>query len=153
MVGIEKNEIIDFRIVLGRYLRFWYLFLISAILCLALAFAYLWYVRPTFEAKAVLLIKDEKKGLSAGNDIMKELELFGGNKLVENEIEVLKSRGLMEKVVDDLNLTVAYFKPQTYNRAIQLFKNLPISISVLSFKKDTINEPFTVEAKDNKFFT
>ncbi len=56
------------------------------------------------------MIKDEKKGLGGSQgDMLSELSnQFGGNKLVENEVEILKSQTLMEQVVKDLSLDVAY---------------------------------------------
>jgi len=131
----ETNlEKIDYRLLLLKYLKYWYFFPIFVIISFAIAYFYLWYVRPVFEANAVIMIKDEKKGIGGGNDILKDLEAFGGNKIVENELEILKSRSLMQKVVDGLNLSVAYFIENTYNRSTEVFGKNPFVFKIESLK-------------------
>lgn len=105
----QEEESIDVRALVWRYLRKWYLFVIFLLAAFAVAFLYLRYTRPVYEVSSVMMIKDEKKGMTGGMDILKDLDL-GGNKLVENEIEVLKSRTLMKKVVETLRLNVGYYR-------------------------------------------
>lgn len=107
---LDKEEDFDIRVFFMKYLRYWYWFFISLAITGIWAFLYLRYTTPIYQVNSVLLIKDEKKGGMAGNDVLKDLELFSGNKIVENEVEVLKSRTLIEKVVNELNLTVSYFQ-------------------------------------------
>lgn len=106
----KKEDDFDIRVFFMKYLRYWYWFVVSLAITGTLAFLYLRYTIPIYQVSSILLIKDEKKGGMIGNDILKDLELFSGNKIVENEMEVLKSRTLMEKVVNELNLTVSYFQ-------------------------------------------
>ena len=46
----------------SKYLPYWPLFLLSIIIGIGLAFVYLRYTIPVYEATATLIIKDEKKG-------------------------------------------------------------------------------------------
>jgi uncharacterized protein involved in exopolysaccharide biosynthesis len=68
-----------------------------------------------------------KKG-DGGNEMLKELEMFSGNKIVENEMEILKSRTIIAKVVHDLNLTVSYFQKGDIRAYDEIFKESPIWI-------------------------
>jgi tyrosine-protein kinase Etk/Wzc len=103
----EINEV-NLREQLDKYLIHWKWFVLSALLCLVLAFLYLRYTTPSYEASTSVLVKDEKKGgmlseLSAFSD----LGLGGGSvNNVDNEIEILKSRTLVESTVKKLNLNV-----------------------------------------------
>jgi len=66
------------------------------------------YANPVYNAVASIIVKDEKKGAEVmDNSLMKEIGLGGNNKLVENEIEILKSYDLMEAVVNRLQLYVS----------------------------------------------
>lgn len=57
-----------------------------------------------------MLVKDEKKGADLVNsDLLQGLSGLGGKSNVDNEVEIFKSRTLMEKVVQDLQLNVRYF--------------------------------------------
>ena len=92
----------------SRMLQLWPWFLLSLAICLSLAYLYLRYSNPVYNAAASIIVKDEKKGAEvADNSLMKEIGLGGNNKLVENEIEILKSYDLMESVVNNLQLFVS----------------------------------------------
>lgn len=97
------------RTILFKYLPYWPLFIIFAIVCVGIAYLYLWYATPTYQATASIIIKDQKKG----SDDSKEeasLKLINDSKIIENEIEVIKSRTIMENVVEKLHLYAPVFK-------------------------------------------
>src|SRR6266496_3239787 len=92
----------------SRMLQLWPWFLLSLAICLSLTYLYLRYSNPVYNAVASIIVKDEKKGAEVvDNLLMKEIGLEGNNKLVENEIEILKSYDLMEAVVNDLQLFIS----------------------------------------------
>ena len=92
-----------FRDVLNKYMPFWPLFVLLVALGLAGAWVYLRYKVPVYKASATILVKDDKKGMD-GTSIMESMDMFGGKKIVENEIEVIKSRTLAREVVRELKL-------------------------------------------------
>ncbi|MGO4770129.1 GumC family protein [Flavobacterium sp. W22_SRS_FK3] len=107
---VVEDEIkeLNLREQLDKYIIHWKWFTLSVVLCLVLAFLYLRYTTPSYEASTSILVKDEKKGgmlseLSAFSD----LGIGGGSvNNVDNEIEILKSRTLIESTVKQLNLNV-----------------------------------------------
>jgi tyrosine-protein kinase Etk/Wzc len=61
--------------------------------------------------ESTLLIKDDKKGPGAsGGAMFAELDIFGTSKNLDNEIEVLKSRTLMQRVLKELNLQTSFYE-------------------------------------------
>lgn len=104
----QYAEGFSFKRWFSRMLQFWPWFLLSLAICLTLAYLYLRYTNPVYNAVASIVVKDEKKGAELlDNSMMKEIGLGGNNKLVENEIEILKSYDLMEAVVNHLQLYVS----------------------------------------------
>ena len=89
--------------LLFRYLPYWPLFVVMLILGVAAAYLYIRYAVPVYQANASILIKDEKKGVN-DSKVVDQMNLFGSNKIVENEIEMIRSRGLLKNVVEKLNL-------------------------------------------------
>ena len=82
----------------------------SIIVCLIIGNLYLRYTLPIYRSYAELLINDSKKGGSTGQeDIMQLLKVSNNRINVENEIEILKSRSLMIKVVQKLPINIRYF--------------------------------------------
>jgi tyrosine-protein kinase Etk/Wzc len=89
--------------IITKYLPYWPMFLVAICLALAIAFFYLRLTTPIYEATATILIKDEKKG-NEDSKLMESLDQISSKKIVENEIEILQSRTLMENVVKALAL-------------------------------------------------
>jgi len=89
--------------LLAKYIPYWPLFILVSALAIGAAYVYLRYATPIYEAKATMIIKDEKRG-SEDSKLMESLNLIASKKVVENEIEVLQSRSLMEQVVRKLRL-------------------------------------------------
>lgn len=142
----KEEEKIDLRSIAYRYIRNWYLFVIFLLLAFTGAFFYLTYSRPVYEVSSVVLIKDDKKGLG-GNDFLKDLEMMGGNKIVENEMEVFKSRSLMKKVVESLRLNVIYTK-KSNPIDVDLYGKSPIWMQIEQMKNPVYNQKFIVRLLD-----
>jgi uncharacterized protein involved in exopolysaccharide biosynthesis len=85
------------------------LFLLSVAIALFLAFVYLRYTTRIYSATGSMLIKSEQQG-GGGSDRLEDILKGGDNRTqnIMNEIEVLKSRPLMERVVEKLNLEFSY---------------------------------------------
>ena len=89
--------------LVSKYLPFWPLFLVSLLVAMAGAYAYLRYTVPLYEANATIIIKDEKKG-NDDSKLIESMDLINTKKIIENEIEVLQSRSLMTAVAKKLRL-------------------------------------------------
>ncbi|MFN2439537.1 MAG: GumC family protein [Chitinophagaceae bacterium] len=96
----EQNLLAQLRF---RYFPYWPLFLALMILFVTAAWAYIKITVPLYESSASILIKDERKGVD-DSKMIESLNLISTKKIVENEIEVLKSRSLMNEVVKNLFL-------------------------------------------------
>lgn len=97
-----NNETLFSRL-LEKYVPYWPLFLILAICSFSAAYAYIKITPKKYQSTASLIIKDEKKG-NDDSRIMESLNLMGSKKIIENEIEVLKSRPVIETVVKEFHL-------------------------------------------------
>jgi capsular exopolysaccharide synthesis family protein len=102
-VEIEDRESNIIEKIASNYLPYWPLLLLFIFLSLTAAYVYLRYATPMYAAQATIIIKDNSKG---GDDskVMDQLNLIASNKSIENEIQVLQSRALMETVVKRLFL-------------------------------------------------
>ena len=108
---MEEEDTIDIKEILLKYIFHWKYFLLSTVICLGLGFTYLRFHPPLYEVSATILIKDDKDGGSIGDELsaFADMGLMGGKGNIDNEIEILKSRSLMTKVVNELKLNVSYF--------------------------------------------
>ena len=129
---VQEHEF-HLRDTLDKYLVHWKWFLIGIGSCLFFAFLYLKYSTPQYQATTTILVKDEKKGsmlseLSAFSDLGLAAG-FKGN--VDNEIEILKSRTLVESTVRKLNLNVTlYIKGSLIDS--EIYGNSPIEVNFIN---------------------
>lgn len=100
-MGEESNDI---KILITKALNNWYLFAIFLTLFLGLGYYFIKTTAPTFEAKALLLLKEDKKSEFDQESLFADLEILQGRKVIENEIQVLSSTPLMEEVIRNLEL-------------------------------------------------
>lgn len=118
------------RTYLLPYLRQWPWFVLSLSLALAGAYAFLLYKQPVYRIQASLLLQDEKRGNTQTNPL-KELEVYSPKKVVENELEVLHSFTLMNRVVSDLHLDIRYFEKTSVGKR-ELYTDSPVRLLIES---------------------
>lgn len=99
----EETEENILSVLLFRFLPYWPLFIFLMVLMGIGATLYLRYATPMYSANATILIKDQKKGVD-DSKMVESLDMYNSNKIVENEIVVLSSKGLMQQVVKNLHL-------------------------------------------------
>ena len=87
--------------LLFKYLPYWPIFIAFLLISLCGAWYYLRITPKKFEIEAVVLIKDEKKGTGEGETVT-SIQQINTKKIVENEIEIFRSRTLMAEVVKNL---------------------------------------------------
>lgn len=136
--------------ILFRYLPYWPIFLLFLILTILGAWYYLKITPPKHEISASILIKDEKKGSTEGQTI-NQLNQIAEKRIVENEIEILQSRTLMQQVVNNLNLYASFYEEDDKFASKSAYSSSPVKIhfadpSIIS-KTDKI--PFQFSEKDS----
>src|SRR5579875_1283457 len=118
--------------IVSRYLKYWYLFIISIVLCMGLAYLYIQYAPPVYSISTTLLINEDKKG----DGVLKEtafsdLNMFKTTRSVDNEMQVLRSVNLFEEVFNRLSLQTRYFKDTLFIGKRELYGNqLPVKVTV-----------------------
>src|SRR6185312_15951730 len=105
----EETEEVSVSDLLYKFIPYWPIFVILLIITLTGAWIYLRYTMPVYKTTATLLIKDDKNTPPNANDLMQSFDMFGSKKIVENEVEVLQSKTLMQQVVKDLHLYAPVF--------------------------------------------
>ncbi|MEO6327584.1 MAG: polysaccharide biosynthesis tyrosine autokinase [Ginsengibacter sp.] len=142
----QENEEAPGRPLIFKYLPYWPLFLIFSALCLGAAYLYLWYATPLYQASATLIIKDQKKG-SNDSKLTESLDLINTSKIIENEIEVITSRTLMENVARKLHLYAPIYKDAKF-KLISAYVSSPVKVEVSN--PDSIIENGRIHLQYNK---
>lgn len=112
----------------NKYFPYWRLYLLLVVLAVGVVWYRLHFKLPVYECTAKLLIKDEKKGLE-DSKMMESLNLLATKKIIENEIEVIKSRTLMAQVVKELKLYAPVFEKSKW-KDLSAYASSPVKIEV-----------------------
>ncbi|KQS23814.1 tyrosine-protein kinase family protein [Dyadobacter sp. Leaf189] len=117
---------------LKEALRFWYWFVASLATCVVIAIVFLRYSTPRYDIQASLLVRDDSRGTSFEDAALFEnLGLAAVTSNVDNEVEILRSRNLMEHVVDALQLQVRCFASGRVKTS-ELYEKSPFKIVFLA---------------------
>lgn len=132
----EQGKNFNLRILLMKYLIYWPWFIASIIICLGCTFLYLRFQTPVYNTTAAVLIKEtdpRSKAMTQANGAVAALQDISGFSMTsnfDNEVEILKSRTLIKKVVSELGLYIQYSKDQTFGYDIPLYRNTPIKVYI-----------------------
>jgi tyrosine-protein kinase Etk/Wzc len=141
----EDMEGKNFRATIARYLYHWPMFLICLGLAFGAAYFYSQSLKPAHQVTAKIAIKDEKSQGSLEKDAaLQQLNMSTQPKLIESEIEILRSRPLIGKLVNDLNLWISYIEPGRF-KEIDLFDASPIVFKPIKSKEPRANAEYNVE--------
>ena len=144
----SKEENIDVKELLFKYLIHWPWFVGAVVACLIAAWVYLYMSTPVYNISATVLIKDDKKGGSAG--MLSGLESLGldgmvsSSQNIDNEIEVLRSKTIVKEVVEDLGLYISYTDEDEFPSR-NMYKTSPVQVSLTPQEADLLEEPMIVE--------
>ncbi len=143
----------------AKFKHNWGWFVLSVAICATLGIIYLKKQAPLYQRQAVMLIEDantsspmggtSKKARGAMSSLMELNGISVGDNL-KNEMFILTSRRLMERVVDTLRLDVDYTIPQSLHE-YTLYSDRPFEV-VFAERAD-VAANFKVRVNDNGTFT
>lgn len=129
---IQEDEGINLKEIFSKLLDKWIWFLLGVVICCILAFVYTRYTPPVYQINAKLLVNDDEKGGSLGKQtgaLMDLGGLLGAKNSVENEVEILKTRFLMEQVVREMQLNFVYSKKSDF--VSRELYNAPFKVAII----------------------
>lgn len=149
-VNVVNEEEIDLRELIFSYLSYWPWIITSVFLCFVGAWLYLYFTPPVYRVSGSIIIKDEKKEGNAGTAIGLENLGLGGmitaSQNMDNEMEVLRSKSLLKRVVNDLELYITY-KNEDEFPAQDLYKSSPVIVSLTPQEADKLSESALIHMK------
>ena len=127
----DGSKSVDYKALFFEYLLYWPVIVACLVLALAGAYVYLRYQPPVYNIASTVLIKqgDKTKASSIGQlAAMQDMGTISLANNFDNEVEILQSYSLVRKVVERLNLYIAYFEKQSYGYDIPLYNQAPVRV-------------------------
>lgn len=147
---LNNGTEVDFRELIQKYVRHWYVFLISLLLCVGLAYAYIQFATPHYRVTSTLLLKDDDSefgGNSGPNSAPGEIAFFSFKHRIDNEIEVLRANSLMQRVFQELGLNATYYRSGKL-RLVEIYgSELPLRLSITKLHPSAYQQHIQVRRK------
>ena len=145
----NPQEAFDTTGLLLAFLFNWKWFVASVLICLIVAFFYISRQIPVYSVSASIYLSKDNSGTSKAfnvssiSDPMVSLKDY----IDETEIEILKSRNNVIKIVDSLGLAYTYYREGTF-RDIPLYQNNAIIAKLDSQSLRSLRAPIYIEVKN-----
>ena len=136
----NESDAENLKALIFKYLKYWPLFLISIIVFIIGAYFYLKFTTPIYKSSAaVKVLKDDEGGVDLSG-LSKSTALFNYSKVnLENEIQIFKSRRLLEKVVEKLELKTSYYEITNFDNKLLFGDEIPFKIDWLDVDYSELN--------------
>ena len=146
------DEMLSLREILDMVVGNWKWFVLSAVLCLAIARVYLATKPYIYQRQAVMLVKDDAgsggRRSAISNDALMQLNGVMVGSSVKNEVYILRSHQLMKEVVRNLHLDVLYTMKKRL-QDVSLYDVKPFEIQFMD-EGDTQISVFTVKVLNKR---
>ena len=116
--------------ILFKYLSYWPWFVVSLVICCSAAILHIRTSTPIYTSSAKILIKDGdsyRRSITPTSDVM-EMADFNFTSLFDNELEILKSKSLIQKTVSDLGIYITHSQKRQFRYDKQFYKNSPVQV-------------------------
>lgn len=147
----SNNELISLPDIVKSITRHWYLFVISVVLCLILAFAYTRIAKDKYIVRANVMIRtDMASGSNITGAFMQQFGLgsiMGQGVTVDDELHVISSHSLLREAAIQMGLNkTRTFKESFFQREVQ-YDDFAIDVIDPSSQCDTLSVTLTFKIK------
>ena len=143
MENFNKNSgLSDYIQIIKKYLKHWKLFVISVIVCGALAFVYTKIRKEVYLIKADVLVVEENGRSSAQSSLLKQFSfgnLMGGSSNVDDEVNLLGAYSTFRSVVARLGLNKKHVVRKGFLQKEYLYKEYPVEVYAAPTVEDTLS--------------
>ncbi len=143
----QEEEGVDIKRELAKYLRYWPWFVVSLIIALISAYSYLRFAPRIYQTTAKMKILDESEGLELPTSafVFKRVNIN-----LENEIEILTSYLILEKVARELQLNTRFFEEGTIQTT--QISELPFGYTQIIHVDSIVNSmTYVIKVEDKGF--
>ncbi|MGI8600861.1 MAG: GumC family protein [Chitinophagaceae bacterium] len=155
---LERKEAtgLTFKDILFKYLRFLPFFVISLALAMLSGYLYLRYTTPTYQSNGALVVKEDNSASGGGgglgsNDRFQQMFVMDNAINVKNEIEIIRSRQLMKRIVHDLNLNYNYYAKGKIKES-NIYSASPFKVETFEIADSNQRFDWKVYFNDDKSF-
>jgi tyrosine-protein kinase Etk/Wzc len=134
-----------------KYLRYLPWVIICVAFALVIAFLKIRWATPIYHVESSMLIKDERDNTMSKDQQFNEMFLAQPNINLDNEILILRSSSVIERVVRDLDFQTQYYSKGSVRSSL-LYPKSPFYLQVIHFGDSTSGFSFLMKILDENQF-
>ena len=142
---------IDLQKLFRRCLKFWYLF----VLCSAIAVYGAWYMlrleTPQYMVSGTIIIEDDQTESAADEFVMSRGFPIRNKFQLENELQLIKSRSLMRRVIDSIHLTTSYHW-ESPTKPVEMYDNCPVQLVIKDGYRPSLGSLLRIRMVNDSLF-
>lgn len=147
----EKNpNSLDIKRILSRIIRHWYIIVICLVLAWSVAFIINRYSDRVYPSQISILIKESEE-VSGSAELLYNNPLIDPYRNFYNEVYIIKSIPLIQKVVENLNFMISFYK-EGQIKISESYKNFPFVPVLLSDSATVPNRSYNFKILANGRF-
>jgi len=123
----QQGFVLDFKRVLARALRFWYVIVITLVAALVIAFYKTRYTQKVYPISSSIVILEAKE-MSGAADLLYKNSLIDPYRNYLNEPYIIRSYPLIEKVIKDQSFHVMFYR-EGYFMTTEAYDYMPVVAS------------------------
>lgn len=146
----QEEDNFDFKVIIVKVISYWYLFAIGIIIALVIGFIYNRYTPKVYQVSSSIYIKEDKMTVDP-TSMMTGLTFKSSNNIA-NEIAILKSFSMKERVLNELEFfNVSYFNTGNISTT-ELYKRTPFYVELDYDTLQTVGIKYAISFIDNESF-
>jgi len=144
------SDSLDMGALFQKYKRYWWLFALSIIGCLALAAFYLHFKKPVYLVTSSVIVEQENQS-GTGAALLKSLNVGGmGGSKVDDEVIVISAQELICEMIDKLGLNRKYVEHRGFLDNVDHYNTSPLKISAPNELFDTLSTTLRMKVTVDK---
>src|SRR5690606_4212618 len=152
------SEELNIKQLVEQYAFYWRWFVVSIVLAFGAAILYLRYAEKVYSVNAKILLQDEKSStgeLSGLSELASFNRFSSTSAFVQDQMDVLRSRRILRKVVEEKSLNVWYFSVGNVKAKEILAKDAPVRLITTSADTsvlDSLSYKFNIIIRSSSSF-
>jgi capsular exopolysaccharide synthesis family protein len=135
---------IDIKLLFRKMVAHWYVFLITGVAIVSVAYLYIKFSDNVYQIRASILLSSDMSGGTRSEKFLKGMELLAGNTEIEDEIGILRSYNLVGSAIQKLDFGIAYFERQNLKTVEKYGVNRPFKVELDSTVDQMVNVPIYI---------
>lgn len=151
-IGGQNREVLNPEVIISLVLKNWYILIITVVLAFFCSRFYINHTMRVYKTSTTILVNETGDRSMVNNDqFLQGLGLPAGMRNLDNQLNILKSRELTAKTLEDLPFEIEYYF-RTIKNTIPLYPDSPVKLLFDGETPLPRNTEFSISYLGNNMF-